>query len=175
MKHFVFLPMVLLLLAGSLAFAQDTQPQVKTGETWEEAWLKRRNNVSVFVGFLPITSLVEVFVHEEDREPDVTALSIAYGRELFYLLEVGIMVDYTTVAGHPLITVTPRVKLNYLNFKYFRLYSYFGAGGIFWDEGSFLMINFAVLGAEVGGPLSLFVEHGWGQVGLFTIGAKFAF
>lgn len=144
-------------------------------ETWEDAWQKRRYNVSFFVGFLPFTAIIEAFVHDEDEEPDVTAYSVAVGWELFYLMEVSLMANYTTVAGHALFTVTPRIKLNYLNFKYFRLYSYFGLGGIFWDGGSYLMFNFALLGAEIGGPISLFFEHGWGQVGMLTMGVKFAF
>lgn len=144
-------------------------------ETWEDAWQKRRYNVSFFVGFLPFTAIIEAFVHDKDEEPDVTAYSVAVGWELFYLMEVGLMVDYTTVAQSPVIAVVPRIKLNWLNFKYFRLYSYGGLGGIFWDGGGYVMFNFAVLGFEVGNHLSLFFEGGWGQVGMLTMGVKFAF
>ena len=48
-------------------------------------------------------------------------------------------------------------------------------GGMFWDDGGTIMFNFAVLGFEVGYKISFFAEGGWGQVGLFTIGAKLAF
>lgn len=150
-------------------------PATPREETWEEAWQKRRFNISFFVGFLPFTAIIEAFVHDKDKEPDVTAYSVAIGWELFYLAELSLMANYTTVAGHALYTVTPRIKLNYLNFKYFRLYSYFGLGGIFWDGGSYLMFNFALLGAEIGGPISVFFEHGWGQVGMLTAGVKIAF
>ena len=37
------------------------------------------------------------------------------------------------------------------------------------------MCNFALVGFEVGNHLSLFFEGGWGQVGLLTMGVKFAF
>ena len=152
-----------------------TTPSKPKKESWREAWMKRRDNISLFFGILPVTFLAEVFVHEEDRDPDVTAFSIAYGHEFFYLLEVGIMANYTTVAGDPLFTVTPRLKLNYLNFKYIRMYSYFGLGAIFWDGGSFMMFNAAALGFELGGPISVFGEFGWGQVGMFVTGIKYAF
>lgn len=151
------------------------EPVTSKDESWEEAWQKRRFNISFFVGFLPFTAIIEAFVHDKDKEPDATAYSVAIGWELFYLAELSLMANYTTVAGHALYTVTPRIKLNYLNFKYFRLYSYFGLGGIFWDGGSYLMFNFALLGAEIGGPISVFFEHGWGQVGMLTCGVKLAF
>ncbi len=148
-------------------------------ETWEDAWQKRRMNVSFYMGFFPVSSFADIFVDlldgEDDKDPDLTAYSVSIGYEFFYLLEVGLMVDYTTVAQSPVIAVVPRIKLNWLNFKYFRLYSYGGLGGIFWDGGGYIMFNFAVLGFEVGNHLSLFFEGGWGQVGLFTMGVKFAF
>lgn len=159
-----------------------TAPTTPREETWEESWQKRRLNVSFFMGFFPVTALGEIFVAiiddiagEEDSDPDLMAYSIGVGYELFYLLEVGVMVDYTTINKTPLISIIPRIKLNWLNFKYFRLYSYGGLGGVFWNGGGFIMFNFAVLGFEVGNHLSLFFEGGWGQVGLFTMGVKFAF
>lgn len=159
-----------------------TAPATPKEETWEDAWQKRRLNVSFFMGFFPVTALGEIFVAiiddiagEEDSDPDLMAYSIGVGYEFFYLLEVGVMVDYTTINKTPLISIIPRIKLNWLNFKYFRLYSYGGLGGVFWDGGGFIMFNFAVLGFEVGNHLSLFFEGGWGQVGLFTMGVKFAF
>lgn len=227
MKRFTFLPMALLLLAGSLAFAQDdlaepianenaayaeldretqgenaqagtawekpvnatvkestpvsVEPSTPKVDPWEEEWQKRRLNVSFFMGFFPVTALGEIFVAivediagEEESDPDLMAYSIGIGYELFYLLEVGVMVDYTTISKTPLISVIPRVKLNWLNFKYFRLYSYGGLGAIFWDDGASIMFNFAVLGFEAGNHLSFFFEGGWGQVGLFTLGMKLA-
>lgn len=159
-----------------------TAPTTPREETWEESWQKRRLNVSFFMGFFPVTALGEIFVAiiddiagEEDSDPDLMAYSIGVGYEFFYLLEVGVMVDYTTINKTPLISIIPRIKLNWLNFKYFRLYSYGGLGGVFWNDGGFIMFNFAVLGFEVGNHLSLFFEGGWGQVGLFTMGVKFAF
>lgn len=159
-----------------------TAPATPREETWEEAWLKRRYNVSFYMGIFPVTFLADLFVDifeemdgSDDSDPDFVAYSVSIGWELFYLLEVGLMVDYTTVAQNPVIAVIPRIKLNWLNFKYFRLYSYGGLGGIFWDGGGYIMFNFAVLGFEVGNHLSLFFEGGWGQVGLFTMGVKFAF
>jgi len=156
-----------------------TAPTTPKEETWEECWQKRRMNVSFYMGFFPVTSFADIFVDifdgEDDKDPDLTAYSVSIGYEFFYLLEVGLMVDYTTVAQSPVIAVIPRVKLNWLNFKYVRLYSYAGLGGLFWDNGGSVMFNFAVLGLEVGYHLSLFFEGGWGQVGLFTMGAKVAF
>lgn len=209
MKRFTFLPMALMFLAGSLAFAQtdytgysddedaafaelDNEsvtvkeaspvteaPATSKEETWEDAWQKRRKNVSLFMGFFPMSSFADIFVDlfdgEDDKDPDFTAYSVSIGYELFYLLEVGLMVDYTTVARSPVIAVVPRIKLNWLNFQYFRLYSYGGLGGIFWDGGGYVMCNFALVGFEVGNHLSLFFEGGWGQVGLLTMGVKFAF
>lgn len=209
MKRFTFLPMALMFLAGSLAFAQTdytgysddedaafaeldnesvtvkeaspvtTAPATPKEETWEDAWQKRRKNVSLFMGFFPMSSFADIFVDlfdgEDDKDPDFTAYSVSIGYELFYLLEVGLMVDYTTVARSPVIAVVPRIKLNWLNFQYFRLYSYGGLGGIFWDGGGYVMCNFALVGFEVGNHLSLFFEGGWGQVGLLTMGVKVAF
>ena len=156
-----------------------TAPATPKEETWEDAWQKRRKNVSLFMGFFPMSSFADIFVDlfdgEDDKDPDFTAYSVSIGYELFYLLEVGLMVDYTTVARSPVIAVVPRIKLNWLNFQYFRLYSYGGLGGIFWDGGGYIMCNFALVGFEVGNHLSLFFEGGWGQVGLLTMGVKFAF
>ena len=156
-----------------------TAPATPREETWEECWQKRRFNVSFYIGFFPVTSIGDIFIDildgEDDKDPDLTAYSVSVGYELFYLLELGLMVDYTTVAQSPVIAVIPRVKLNWLNFKYVRLYSYAGLGGIFFDSGGTIMFNFAVLGLEVGYHVSLFFEGGWGQVGLLTLGAKIAF
>ena len=153
-------------------------PVEKKEETWEDAWLKRRQNVSFFLGFLPLSSWLDIIIHaahKDDRDPDVIAYSLGYGFEMFYLLEVGIMVDYTTVDGHAIISVIPRFKLNYLNFKYFRLYSYAGIGGVFWYDGHGLMFNVGVLGFELGGPISVFGEYGLGQAGMLICGVKYAF
>ena len=163
--------------ASQTTYAEPEQ-SVPKEETWEDSWQKRRFNVSFFMGFFPVTSLADIIVaafDDEDNDPDLVAYSVGIGYELFYLLELGVMVDYTTVARTPVVAVIPRVKLNWLNFKYFRLYSYVGLGGMFWDDGGTIMFNFAVLGFEVGYKISFFAEGGWGQVGLFTIGAKLAF
>ena len=156
-----------------------TAPSTPKEETWEEAWQKRRLSVSFSIGFLPMTTLADVFVDildgEDEKDPDATAYTVSVGYEFFYLLEVGLMVDYTTVAQSPVVAVVPRIKLNWLNFKYFRLYSYGGLGGIFWDDGGYVMVNFAVLGFEVGNHLSVFFEGGWGQAGMFIAGVKLAF
>ena len=95
-------------------------PTTPKEETWEDAWQKRRKNVSLFMGFFPMSSFADIFVDlfdgEDDKDPDFTAYSVSIGYELFYLLEVGLMVDYTTVARSPVIAVVPRIKLNWLNF-----------------------------------------------------------
>ena len=154
------------------------QPAAPKEESWEDAWQKRRQNVSVFFGFLPLSSWLDIIIHaahKDDRDPDVIAYSLGYGFELCYLLEVGVMVDYTTVDSHAIISVIPRIKLNYLNFKYFRLYSYAGIGGVFWYDGHGLMFNVGVLGFELGGPISVFGEYGLGQAGMLICGVKYAF
>jgi hypothetical protein len=154
------------------------EPVTSKDESWEEAWQKRRQNVSFFLGLLPLSSWLDIIIHaahKDDRNPDLLAYSLGYGYELFYLLEVGIMVDYTTVDGHPIISVIPRFKLNYLNFKYFRLYSYAGIGGVFWYDGHGVMFNIGLLGFEIGSKISVFGEYGFGQVGMLTCGVKLAF
>lgn len=164
--------------AQPVATKPVAEPAAPKEETWEEAWLKRRQNVSFFLGFLPLSSWLDIIIHaarKDDRNPDVLAYSIGYGFEMFYLLEVGLMVDYTTVDGHPIISVIPRFKLNYLNFKYFRLYSYAGVGGVFWYDGHGVMFNLGLLGFEVGSKVSVFGEYGFGQVGMLTCGVKYAF
>lgn len=160
----------------------SVEPSTSSVDPWEEEWRKRRINVSFFMGFFPVTSLGAIIADifdeidgEDDFEPDLMAYSVGVGYELFYLLEVGLMVDYTTIGPDPLVSVIPRIKLNWLNFKYFRLYSYAGLGAIFWDDGAMVMFNFALLGFEAGNHLSVFFEGGWGQVGLFTLGIKLAF
>lgn len=153
-------------------------PELKSQDTWEAAWEKRRHNVQFYMGFFPFTALFNIFLtaaNGDERDPDMMAYSLSYGYELTYHTELGIMVDYTTVMDDAIVSVVPRIKFNYLNFKYFRLYSYFGLGGIFWDGGAYFMVNYAYLGMEIGGPLSFFGEFGWGQVGMLTIGAKYAF
>ena len=110
-----------------------------------------------------------------DEDAGFVAYSIGYGYEFFYLIETGIMIDYTTVATRPVVSIIPRFKVNYLNFKYIRLYSYLGVGVIIWSEGAMYMFNGAILGIELGTPVSGFAEFGWGQVGMFTVGLKIAF
>ena len=161
--------------AVSVDERRNVADSVPHEETWEEAWEKRRQNISVIVGFLPISALLELFVHDSNRDPDVTAYTVTYGYELFYLFETGVMVDYTTVNRKALVSVIPRLKLNYLNFKYIRLYSYLGVGVLVWNDGWCPMFNAAALGLELGGPVSAFGEVGWGQVGMFNFGMKFAF
>jgi len=154
------------------------QPEEEKNETWKEAWQKRRHSLSFTIGFLPITSLFNIFIHaasDDEREPDLLAYSLTYGYELFYLLELGLMVDYASVNDKAVISVIPRLKLNYLNFKYFRLYSYVGLGGIFWNGGSFIMTNVGLLGFELGSSFSVFGEGGYGQVGMLAGGIKFSF
>lgn len=158
--------------------AQAAQPEPEKKESWKQAWRKRRHNVSFFAGFFPVTALLDMIALDDDggdEDAGVVAYSIGYGYELFYLVETGIMIDYTTVAARPVVSIIPRFKLNYLNFKYIRLYSYFGMGVIIWSEGAMYMFNGAILGLELGSPFSAFAEFGWGQVGMFTVGLKFAF
>lgn len=220
MNRFTFLPMALLLLAGSLAFAQEDYtgysdnesaaftemeessqekdawnepvkqgdpkpvqsaeiaPGVEKEETREEAWQKRRNNISFFMGLFPLTSWLDLFIlaaSGDKREPSLFAYSIGYGREFSYLLEVGIMLNLATFGDTPLVSVIPRIKLNYLNSKNFRLYSYAGLGAIFWDEDAGAMLNVGILGFEVGSEFSVFGEYGYGQVGTLIAGVKYSF
>lgn len=158
--------------------AQAIEPKPEKKESWKEAWRKRRHNVSFFVGFFPVTALIDIFAKDVDggdADEGVLAYSISYGYEFFYLLETGLMVDYTTVGKKPVVSIIPRFKVNYLNFKYIRLYSYLGVGVIIWSEGAMYMFNGAILGLELGTPVSGFAEFGWGQVGMFTVGLKIAF
>ena len=39
------------------------------------------------------------------KDPDMTAYSFAYGYEIYRLLEIGLMVDYTTVADKSIFSL----------------------------------------------------------------------
>ena len=192
---------VLLLFVCSVAFAQNEygasasanastgtesivatettpEPAKESKDAWHQEWEKRRHSVSFIVGWWPLTAWLNIFIHaasDEKRDPDMTAYSFAYGYEVYRLLELGLMVDYTTVADKSVISVVPRVKFNFINKKYFRMYIYAGAGAVFWDGGAFLMMNVSYLGFEFGNPISFFAECGGGQVGMLAAGLKFSF
>ena len=189
---------VIMLFVCSVAFAQqeygssltapNTEKAVETESSpqpaedkkaeWNEEWEKRRHSVSLFVGYWPLSAWLNILVSvasDGKKDPDMVAYSVAYGYEVYRWMELGLMVDYTTVTDRAVFTVIPRIKFNYINRKYFRMYAYVGFGGLFWKDGATIMANVGYLGVEVGSPVSFFAECGAGQVGMFAAGIKLAF
>lgn len=118
-----------------------------------------------------------------------SSFNVAYGYDLFSLLEVGGILTYSYIAeGHDMhtISVMPKTKFNWINRSFFRFYSQLAFGAIFVmgtdqkksssthvNSGVWPMFQLSMLGFEFGDDISFFGELGVGQAGMFGAGVKF--
>ena len=128
----------------AVATETASEPVKDKKAEWYEEWEKRRQSVSFFVGYWPLSAWLNILVSvasDGKKDPDMVAYSVAYGYEVYRWMELGLMVDYTTVTDRAVFTVIPRIKFNYINRKYFRMYAYVGFGGMFWKDGVTVIIK----------------------------------
>ncbi|WP_407443297.1 hypothetical protein [Fibrobacter sp.] len=127
--------------------------------------------------------------HEKAGKLSASSFNIAYGYDLFSLLEVGGILTYSYIAeGHDMHTVSvmPKAKFNWINRSFFRFYSQLAFGAMFVmgtdqkksssthvNSGVWPMFQLSLLGFEFGDDTSFYCELGVGQAGLLGAGVKF--